>query len=275
MTRSGVQIPPGPQKYINNLIMYKCKYCDKEFEKRYSMIGHIALCKKNPNYEINKKNCNNLSNVHKKGEKPPLTGQTKNCQYCGKEYKVYGLKNHEKYCEYNPNKIEYPTFKHIGHIAWNKGLTVKNDIRIQQATEKVKQYYETHDGTWKGRKHSDEEKDKIRIAQTEHIKSIIDWGSARISKTACKYMDKLNEEKHWNLQHGMNGGEITCIGYFLDGYDKDLNIVFEYDEPRHYVDVTNNILCEKDIIRQNKIINELHCEFWRYNEKMDLLYKVN
>lgn len=255
--------------------MYKCKYCEQEFENSFVMRGHIPHCKQNPNYERNKKKCCNLNVHNRKNKKPPLTGQKKKCQYCGKECGIYGLKNHEKYCEQNPNKQQYPIYEHIGHTSWNKGLTAKDDIRIQQATEKVKQYYEENDGPWKNKKHSDEEKDKIRIARTKYLESIMDWGSARISKTACKYMDKLNEEKHWNLQHGMNGGEITCIGYFLDGYDKNLNIVFEYDEPRHYIDVVNNVLCEKDIIRQNKIINELHCEFWRYNEKIDLLYRVN
>jgi len=85
----------------------------------------------------------------------------------------------------------------------------------------------------------------------------------------------LNEEKHWNLQHAENGGEVNCLGYWLDGYDKELNIVFEYDEPKHYKDVTNNILKDKDIQRQNNIINKLNCQFWRYNEYLDLLYKVN
>lgn len=65
------------------------------------------------------------------------------------------------------------------------------------------------------------------------------------------------------------------MGYWLDAYDKEQNIVVEYDEPRHYIDIENNILCEKDLKRQQEIINHLHCEFWRYNESMDLLYKIN
>lgn len=61
----------------------------------------------------------------------------------------------------------------------------------------------------------------------------------------------------------------------MDGYDSTLNIVFEYDEPRHYKDVNNNILTDKDIERQNYIIEKLGCEFYRYNEALVLLYKVN
>ena len=82
-------------------------------------------------------------------------------------------------------------------------------------------------------------------------------------------------KKGWSLQHAENRGEICVGGYFLDGYDKDLNIVFEYDEPKHYKDIQNNILKDKDIQRQQNIIEKLHCEFWRYNEAIDLLYKVN
>lgn len=55
---------------------------------------------------------------------------------------------------------------------------------------------------------------------------------------------------------------------------KKKNIAFEYDEPFHYEDVYNNKLRLKDIIRQNNLIDELHCEFWRYNEKIKLLYRV-
>ena len=95
------------------------------------------------------------------------------------------------------------------------------------------------------------------------------------SVKGCAYMNKLNEEKHWNLQHAENGGEILCLGYWIDGYDKDLNIAFEYDEPKHYKDKEHNILRDYDIKRMNKIKDKLHCEFWRYNEYLDLLYKVD
>ena len=54
----------------------------------------------------------------------------------------------------------------------------------------------------------------------------------------------------WTIQHAENGGEFyTGIGYWLDAYDKEKNIALEYDEPKHYIDIKNNILREKDIKR--------------------------
>ena len=100
-------------------------------------------------------------------------------------------------------------------------------------------------------------------------------GRPHYNKTACEYIDQLNKKLGWNLQHAENGGEIRIVRYFPDGYDAKRNIVFEYDEPAHYVDIENNILRDKDIERQNYIIEKLGCEFYRYNESLDLFYKVS
>jgi hypothetical protein len=92
------------------------------------------------------------------------------------------------------------------------------------------------------------------------------------NKTACMYFDMLNLERNWNLQHALNGGEIKVLGYSLDAYDKEKNIVVEYDEPSHYT--KDNKLKIKDVNRQEEIINELNCKFYRYNECTQTLYEV-
>lgn len=97
----------------------------------------------------------------------------------------------------------------------------------------------------------------------------------RYSKKACKYIDNLNNKFGWNLQHAENGGEIRIGNFWVDGYDLDNNIVFEYDERKHYKDVYNNILNDRDIERQNIIIQKTNCQFYRYNEILDLFYQVN
>ena len=46
----------------------------------------------------------------------------------------------------------------------------------------------------------------------------------------------------------------------MDGYDKEKNVVIEFDESHHYI---NENLVEKDILRQVEIINFLKCVFIR------------
>ena len=68
----------------------------------------------------------------------------------------------------------------------------------------------------------------------------------------------------------MNGGEIECCGYFLDGYDKNKNIIVEYDEPRHQ----RPSVQKKDTLRQKILINHLSCDFYRYKEWENELIKI-
>jgi hypothetical protein len=65
-----------------------------------------------------------------------------------------------------------------------------------------------------------------------------------------------------NIQHAENGGEfhIKELGYWVDGYDKENNTVYEWDEKSHYI---NGELREKDLIRQKEIKAFLNCKFIR------------
>jgi hypothetical protein len=69
-----------------------------------------------------------------------------------------------------------------------------------------------------------------------------------------------------DLQHAENGGEyhIKELGYWVDGYSKEKNIVIEYDEPHHF-DKSGN-LNNSDIIRQTEIENLLGCKFIRIKQ---------
>ncbi len=75
------------------------------------------------------------------------------------------------------------------------------------------------------------------------------------------HMKHIAEEHDWHIQHAENSGEFYIgIGYFVDVYDKEKNVVLEYDEKKHYW--------------QSQIIQHLHCEYWRYNETTATLWKV-
>ena len=112
---------------------------------------------------------------------------------------------------------------------------------------------------------TEEHKKAISEGTKKYLQNTVKHGGARYSIKACRYIDKLNEEKGWHLQHAENGGEITVDNYYLDGYDSNLNIAFEYDERKHHYDYSEK-LSDKDIKKMEYIKEKLNCRFFRYNE---------
>ena len=79
---------------------------------------------------------------------------------------------------------------------------------------------------------------------------------------ACILFDKISLKENIHIQHAMNGGEfyIKELGYWVDGYDSINNVVYEYDEKHHKYQK------DKDLIRENEIINYFGCKFIRIKE---------
>jgi len=116
-----------------------------------------------------------------------------------------------------------------------------------------------------GKKHSMETIKKIRVSNIKNIKRHIKNGgsmSPYYNPDACKVIEQYGEEKGYNFQHAENGGEyhIKELGFWVDGYDKEKNVVLEIDEKHHF---RNGKLRNKDVVRQKEIINYLKCEFIR------------
>ena len=102
---------------------------------------------------------------------------------------------------------------------------------------------------WHGKHHSEETKRKIRQSTIKYLVNVV-GSRPRYNKSAICMLEQIAKEHGWNIQHAENGGEFyTGIGYFVDAYDKEKNVVLEYDEKHHYEDVENNILKEKDLKR--------------------------
>ena len=196
---------------------------------------------------------------------------------CGKEFNNYqSLNGHLGHCQIHCDILNKPRNDgHKGTFYWeNKTKEEIKEIHLR-STKTLKERYKNGEiiPSFLGKHHSEKLKNHLRELRSQQLKD--KDMNLNYSKKACEYINKLNEQNNWNLQHAENGGEVLCLGYWLDGYDKELNIVFEYDEPKHYIDKENNILRDYDIKRQTQIIKKLKCEFWRYNEYLDLLYKVN
>jgi hypothetical protein len=112
----------------------------------------------------------------------------------------------------------------------------------------------------KGKIVSNEVKKKMRISAAKRIEK---YGihSRNYNPDACKIIDEYGKQNGYNFQHALNGGEHRVDGYFVDGYDKDKNVVIEIDEKPHF-DFNGN-LKEKDIRRQKEIEEYLKCKFVR------------
>ena len=238
---------------------WKCKHCEEKFETRKLLFEHLR--EKHPEFSLSKEKnskewkclyCNEsfetrkLLFAHNKiclerkklpkdsaGRIIPDKFEEKTCEFCGKIMTTtYGYTYHINRCDKNPNKSkEFP---------------------------------------WKGKKHKPETRIKVASAYVKYLNKDINI-IPKFDINACKYIDELNKKNNWNLQHALNGGEIKVGPFSLDGYDKELNIVFEYDEPFH--ENPNNKLKDKD--REQYIIEQINPkEFWRYSEKFDKLYRI-
>ena len=269
-------------KKLEESYEYVCE-CGRRFKTANSLKSHARFCDK----YVHK----NSKYVYEDGVKTyvgdsiyKINEDCYRCE-CGKEFNSpASLGAHMSHCEIHHNAINMerkkrPHEKDENGVGKMSGWDNKTEEEIKEYhiiggktySEKIENgdihFY------WIGRKHKKETKDKIRKSTTDyflnHLKS-----SPRYNKNACKFIDELNKKYGFNLIHAENGGEKYVSGYYVDGYDKENNIVFEYDEKAHYKDVYNNILKQKDINRQNEIIETLGCRFFRYNEEIDLLYEV-
>ncbi len=99
---------------------------------------------------------------------------------------------------------------------------------------------------------------KSRISALNRIKNRVGQMSPNYNPTSIPILEqKAKELGITDLQHAENGGEyhIKELGYWIDGYSKEKNIVIEYYEPHH------NKQKERDSQRQTEIMEFLKCEF--------------
>jgi len=144
-------------------------------------------------------------------------------------------------------------------VPWNKGKTKKDSKRLQNISKKLK---DKKRGPNK-EPFNDEIRKNQRLAAIKRIESKCGQMAPNYNPEACKLIDKYGKDNNYNFQHAENGGEfhVSGLGYWVDGYDKEKNVVIEIDESFHF-DIDGN-LKERDVIRQKEITKHLKCEFIR------------
>jgi hypothetical protein len=178
-------------------------------------------------------------------------------------------------------------FKGKNHSAETKSkISELSKQRFQNIEErrhlsvKTKEWHMSNENSFKGARHSDESRKRQRISAIKRIERTKFGDSPMMPNYNPKevdYFKKLESEMGLDgIYIGKNEYQykIESLGYFPDFYDPHRNIIVEYDEKHHYIDVYNNILKESDIRRQWEIIKTIGCKFYRYNETLDKLYEV-
>lgn len=111
---------------------------------------------------------------------------------------------------------------------------------------------------------------KLRISRRKQIEDRYGHQiSPNYNISFCKLILDIEKEFNWNGLHAENGGEfyIESLGYWLDYYEPNLNIVIEFDEKHH------KFQKEKDFKRQSEITDFLKCKFYRIKEEEKHLWK--
>lgn len=136
------------------------------------------------------------------------------------------------------------------------------------AYEKIKNNRLCYSCVAKNRKYSIECRERMRNSAIKRIK--LYGGVASFNHTACEFIDEFGKKNGYNFQHAKNGGEVWIDGYSLDGYDKEKNIVFEYDEPNHekVKNKLNDLIRVESLLKSNYIKGVI-----RYSEKFNMIYK--
>ena len=109
--------------------------------------------------------------------------------------------------------------------------------------------------------HSDETKSKIRCKNRGKRRS--DETKKKLS-LACLERFKNKENHPWYGKSRSEEDKIKADNFlcYVDGYDKEHNVVLEYDGKYHHIIGQQ----KRDLVRQKNIIDILHPKkFWRYN----------
>lgn len=117
-----------------------------------------------------------------------------------------------------------------------------------------------------GRFVSEATKNKQRLAAIEIVKRKVPAGfHPNYNKNGCLYFENLMLKNNTFIQHAENGGEffIKELGFWLDGYDKENNIAYEYDEAGKF---KSKRVTQKHLNRQKSIEQLLNCSFLRIKE---------
>jgi len=178
----------------------------------------------------------------------------------------------KKYKVGNLNPMKNP--KHLKKMKENQLKAVRDDDYRKKVSERQKKNNNNPHIFGPGNKPAPKTPDGLRRIRKSIIERRKSLGLSSFipmyNKNACKIFDYISSKTNTNIIHGDNGGEyfIENLYYWVDGYDNENNIVYEFDEQHHFD--SKGKLREKDLIREGEIKELLKCKFIRITENTDI-----
>jgi hypothetical protein len=195
---------------------YLCDKCSKEFDKRHSLIGHKKTCGKI--YSKEKK-------VYKKKNKVEKVDKLYKCKYCNLILEN-GLKlgGHIVNCKYDPNYNE------------KRNLKLENLSNIN-----------------KGKKHTDETKQKISKSRKEYLLNNPDkvpylLNHSRNESYPEKYFGDIFERENSDIKKSLRIGL-----YELDFSIPNKKIDIEIDGNQHLIDIPSWKSLATNVVARDKL----------------------
>lgn len=171
------------------------------------------------------------------------------CLSCSNTLKAEG-KNNPMYGKKHLEETKQKIKEKRKHQVFN------DETREKMSKSRIKNLKEYN--TWEGRAHTDESRNKMRLSHIEYISKIKGQMFPKYNVDSIPIIEEYGKKNGYNFQHAENKGEyyIKELGYWVDAYDEENNVVLEVDEPRHKY-------YKNDDKREQEIKDLLGCKFIR------------
>ena len=211
----------------------KCMFNSDEYKNKHKL-NSIKMWQDNREGIITKRNTDEAKEKWRKSAIPSFNT---------KKYKKLQNKIHLEYLQKHPEKVENNK-KSIKKIWDDKSSVYHTNEFREKLSEKVKIAIHKPDIRKRHVK---------ALAETKYLGKPVDRGQIEM-------LNKWNK-LGFNFQPNYQIYTDTDL-FYVDGYDKEKNVVLEYDSKYHLRSKQR----ERDLVRQNKIINILKPKkFWRYD----------
>jgi len=198
----------------------------------------------------------------------------RNCPTCNK-VTIYTRKDSKVRADKNNSLCNSCSKMDSRNVNFQRNFSLDHREKISQSNRgkrRTKKFIENLRKIRLGTSHSTETRRKLRQITLERIRRNKGKVVPAYNLAACKVIEEYGKQHGYTFQHAENGGEfhIKELGYWVDGYDKERNVVIEYEEPRHQYPMRR----ARDTKRYQEIVNHLNCELIRLVETASGEYKI-